>query len=182
MQHRIKNLFAMVAGLVLLTSKEATDVEGLVRDFYERLSALARAHALTLPDLTEGKTEDRKPGLKSLLAALVEHHKLVARSVMIEGDDLDIGAKALPTLALLNKRLQCGPKPSPAHFRAKTAKQTDASFRTNRRVSNAAPPRSLPSSQQCRVRAGLRPSAVDTFPTTRQLRYRNPGIPSRRGE
>ncbi|WP_395943458.1 PAS domain S-box protein [Brevundimonas sp.] len=101
MHHRIKNLFAMVAGLVVASARDAVDVSGLVRDLNGRIAALSRAHALTLPDLTTAETDMQPTPLKGLLAALVAPHEGVAASIAIEGDDHDVSSKALPMLALL---------------------------------------------------------------------------------
>jgi len=101
MHHRIKNLFAMIAGLVVASARDAQDVSGLVRDLHGRIAALSRAHALTLPDLTAAEPDAQPTSLKSLLAALVAPHEGAAASIVIEGDDLEVSPKALPMLALL---------------------------------------------------------------------------------
>ena len=46
MDHRIKNLFALAIGIVSLSGRSARNVQDLVRSVRERLTALARAHAL----------------------------------------------------------------------------------------------------------------------------------------
>ena len=48
MDHRIKNLFALAISIVSLSGRSASNVQDLVRSLRERLSALARAQALTL--------------------------------------------------------------------------------------------------------------------------------------
>ncbi len=48
MDHRIKNLFALAIGIVSLSGRSAKNVQDVIRSVRERLSALARAHALTL--------------------------------------------------------------------------------------------------------------------------------------
>ena len=48
MDHRIKNLFALAGGVVSLSARTATTPAGLASDVRQRLTALARAHALTL--------------------------------------------------------------------------------------------------------------------------------------
>ena len=57
--HRIKNLFSVTAGLISLSAKASTNVEELAADLRSRLQALARAHDLTLPD-PSNDTEDSK--------------------------------------------------------------------------------------------------------------------------
>lgn len=101
MHHRIKNLFAMVAGLITVSARDAATVTDLAVDLNGRLLSLSRAHALTMPDLAGNPTEERATGLKSLLAALVVPHERAAKAIVIEGEDFDIGAQALPMTALL---------------------------------------------------------------------------------
>ena len=51
MDHRIKNLFTLATGVVALSARSAKSPTELAsaQALRERLSALARAHALTLP-------------------------------------------------------------------------------------------------------------------------------------
>lgn len=49
MNHRVKNLLVLAGGVVGLSARTASTVEDLANDARERLSALARAHELTLP-------------------------------------------------------------------------------------------------------------------------------------
>lgn len=51
LNHRIKNLFSLTAGLVELSARTTRGGEHLLADLQARLNALARAHALTMPDL-----------------------------------------------------------------------------------------------------------------------------------
>nr|WP_314437285.1 PAS domain S-box protein [uncultured Brevundimonas sp.] len=101
MHHRIKNLFAMTAGLVLASAKEAQSVDALASDLSARVYALSKAHALTMPDLSAGGTEEPATSFKALLAALVAPHERDGGHVSIEGANLEISAQALPMVALL---------------------------------------------------------------------------------
>src|SRR3546814_6288948 len=53
MNHRIKNLFALTGGLISLGARTADSVEELEETLRERVAALARAHALTMPEGVE---------------------------------------------------------------------------------------------------------------------------------
>lgn len=101
MNHRVKNLFALTSALVSLSAREAKDVEALQEDLTARIGALARAHALTLPDVS-GETIDQETSLAALLRAILAAHdgQGTARFT-IAGDDALIGANALPTIALV---------------------------------------------------------------------------------
>src|SRR3546814_10666669 len=53
MNHRIKNLFALTGGLISLGARTADSAEELEETLRERVAALARAHALTMPEGVE---------------------------------------------------------------------------------------------------------------------------------
>src|SRR6218665_3804210 len=48
--HRIKNLFSLTAGLISLSARPAKSVAELEANLRSRLHALSRAHELTMPD------------------------------------------------------------------------------------------------------------------------------------
>jgi len=51
LNHRVKNLFAVVGGIVTLTARTATSAKALASALHGRLGALARAHELIQPGL-----------------------------------------------------------------------------------------------------------------------------------
>ena len=58
--HRVKNLFTLAGGVVTLSTRSAQTSEDLAAAVRARLGALARAHELILPGVTEeGETADR---------------------------------------------------------------------------------------------------------------------------
>ena len=59
MDHRVKNLFALAGGVVALSARTATSAAELSSAVRDRLIALARAHALTLPVTSRGWQADR---------------------------------------------------------------------------------------------------------------------------
>ncbi len=101
MNHRIKNLFALTAGLVTVSARGATDLDDFITDLSGRISSLARAHQMTLPDLS-GEIEFGATTLKNLLANLLAPHdeRTVSR-IHVSGCDVPVGPRALPSLALL---------------------------------------------------------------------------------
>ena len=76
MDHRIKNLFALAIGIVSLSGRSAKNVQDLVRSARERLSALARAHALTLSHGPKDDPQGTKPTtLHSLIRTIIAPHE-----------------------------------------------------------------------------------------------------------
>lgn len=101
MNHRIKNLFALTTGLVRLSARGAGSVAQLVADLSERISSLARAHNLTLPEV-EGDPVANVTTLRALLEAiLAPYDEIGAPRVEIHGCDVPVGSGALTSLALL---------------------------------------------------------------------------------
>jgi len=69
MNHRVGNLFALAGGVVTISARFAGTPKDLAEAVRERLAALARAHELTVPDLTEGgEKSDRTTTLSALNA------------------------------------------------------------------------------------------------------------------
>ncbi|WP_274630984.1 response regulator [Arvimicrobium flavum] len=101
--HRIKNLFSLVAGLISLSARPATSVAELEADLRARMHALARAHELTLPELVR-ETEPSVAGttVVALLKAIVapHEHEQGAR-IAITGADAPLAGNSLTSLALL---------------------------------------------------------------------------------
>ncbi len=95
LNHRVKNLFAIINGLVVIASQHAGSIDELVSDVRERIGALARAHSLTQV------TQDNGPvSLKSLvetsLGPYLGHH-----AITLGGDDVLIGYQQITSLALI---------------------------------------------------------------------------------
>lgn len=101
--HRIKNLFSLTAGLISLSARSATTIADLESDLRSRLQALSRAHELTLPDL--GNADDATwaaTSVRALLSAIVAPHEHEqGPHIAIEGADAPLRGNALTSLALL---------------------------------------------------------------------------------
>lgn len=101
MNHRIKNLFALATGLISLSARSAADAEELACNLAERMQALARAHELTLPDLSRDAEAAVSTTLRALVEAVLAPYQGGAAQIGIEGEDAPVGARALPSLALM---------------------------------------------------------------------------------
>ncbi len=99
MNHRIKNLFTLAIGIVGLSGR-AAGAEDVTNAIRERLSALARAHELTLHVFDD---RARVTTLRALVESILEPYRDPAAPdrVVLEGDDLTIGGSALTGIALL---------------------------------------------------------------------------------
>ncbi len=87
-----------------LSARTATTIQDLDNSVRDRLGALARAHALTLPNLGAGKSVEQATTLYALAQAILlpfgsstgENERLA-----ISGPDVEIGESSVTSLALL---------------------------------------------------------------------------------
>ncbi len=102
MNHRIKNLFTVTSSLITLSERAAHGTADLAERLRGRMAALARAHDLTMPDLSDAVDIERTTTLFTLLDAILEPHKdgNEART-HIHGCDISICCGALTPLALV---------------------------------------------------------------------------------
>jgi PAS domain S-box-containing protein len=108
MSHRVKNLFALASGLVSLSarSRGAQTTQEVIGALQERLAALARAHELTLPDLTKGGARADAPTtlgalLQAIFTPFMGGEDDTDSRVVIAGPEVPIGGNAITSIALL---------------------------------------------------------------------------------
>lgn len=100
MNHRIKNLFALTRRLISLSARSATSVEELTKKLRERLTALARAHDLTISGEADGNRASTD--LLSLVRAILSPYEADHREGLeIAGPEVSVGGSALTPLALV---------------------------------------------------------------------------------
>ena len=101
MSHRIKNIFAVVSGLAILSARGRPDAQPFAGAFRERVQALAQAHEYVRPyspDLPRSGEQTVQGLLRALLAPYLEDRQARFR---VEGDDVPVGASAATALALI---------------------------------------------------------------------------------
>lgn len=105
MDHRVKNLFAVVGGMVTLTARNAATPRDMADTIQGRLGALASAHQLIMPQ--RGATTARQhTTLDELVRSVLSPHIDPAkagdeRRVEIDGPEISVGADAATNLALV---------------------------------------------------------------------------------
>lgn len=93
--HRMRNLFASINAIVLLTRKSATSVADYVQRLSERVAALSRAqNVLFAADV-----------VSCSLAALVEDNMRVYPQISWSGDDIELPETAVVALSLIFNEL-----------------------------------------------------------------------------
>lgn len=106
MDHRVKNLFALASGVVALSARSAATPEELSSAVRDRLAALARAHALTLPVTAEGgKRIEQSTTLHLLIQTILLPYEGRTDAdrprVAVSGPDLRLAGGMVTTFALL---------------------------------------------------------------------------------
>ncbi|MFA9200659.1 MAG: PAS domain-containing protein [Cypionkella sp.] len=96
LSHRIKNIFAVVAGLISIRARRHPSVSEFAAELIDAIRALGRAHDFVRP--VEGAKGD---SLKGLLQELMAPYADEAGRVAIDGTDCAIGARAATPLALI---------------------------------------------------------------------------------
>ncbi|MFK4874298.1 chemotaxis protein CheB [Novosphingobium sp. ZW T3_23] len=95
MNHRVKNLFAIVSGLLAVAARTHDDVKTYCEDVRDRISALGRAHSLASPS-----GEQQAVRLRDLVDTTLEAYAGQA-GISIEGSEGTISSDALSAFALI---------------------------------------------------------------------------------
>lgn len=101
MDHRMKNLFALAGSLVGMSVRDAASPQELASIVQERLSALARAHALTMPKDSAAGSNDSVRLHVLLRTILAPYESGGDDRLRIIGDDLILPGAAMTTIALI---------------------------------------------------------------------------------
>lgn len=103
LQHRIKNVFALVSSLVAMSGRGAPEAKPFADRLQARLSALALAHDAIHPDdgshATSGPNEQTLHSLIRMV--LAPHEEVPGQRIEIGGDDMAVDAQQATALALL---------------------------------------------------------------------------------
>lgn len=100
MRHRIKNLFSVVAGLIVIAEKEANaegDQASLTMIFREKLAALARASDAVFTPIYNHSEVEEGVELENLLRSILEPYGARCR---LSGEKAYLRAEAMTALAL----------------------------------------------------------------------------------
>ncbi|MEK0084754.1 PAS domain S-box protein [Benzoatithermus flavus] len=106
LNHRVKNLFAVLGSMVTLSARSASTAEELAKTLRGRLDALARAHELIRPGLTGMEAPaDRSVTLEKVVREVLSPYADPRADAgrgrfVIEGPVVGIGSSAVTSLAL----------------------------------------------------------------------------------
>ena len=94
MNHRVKNLFAIITAMIKLSSRKATSIEQLTADVCERIYALGRSHSLTV-DNPSGETP-----LRTLLEVAVKP-VVNGQQVIFDGPEVALPYRLVTPCAMI---------------------------------------------------------------------------------
>ncbi|MEE7475128.1 chemotaxis protein [Methylobacterium hispanicum] len=95
MNHRVKNLFAIIGGMITAGARAQRDVPTFARDMRDRIAALGRAHSLADHTTDQGMSD-----LTSLVAATLQPYRDHIPTV-IEGPPVAIDWRYVSSLAMI---------------------------------------------------------------------------------
>ncbi len=102
LSHRIRNIFAVVSGLVELSARGQPEMRPLARALQARIDALAAAHRYISPRGAAPASSAGSETVKGLLRILTAPYKgHVRETIAVEGEDASLGLQAAGTLALI---------------------------------------------------------------------------------
>jgi PAS domain S-box-containing protein len=106
MDHRVKNLFAIVGGMVTLSARSATTPKELAQTVQGRLGALASAHQLIRPGHSAAQATKRATTLGELIRKVLSPYADPARTgdserTEIDGPEIAVGVEAATNVALV---------------------------------------------------------------------------------
>lgn len=102
LSHRIKNIFAVIGGLIAMGVRLHPESRTFANDLRNRIDALGRAHECARPHSEKSQVEGRASSLHSLLADILQPYGGPGgRALTIDGEDTAIDDRGATPLALI---------------------------------------------------------------------------------
>lgn len=102
LSHRIKNIFAVLTGIISLSARSRPEVKGFADELRQRIYALGEAHDFVRPHSQVSRVPENNGSLKSLIMRLMQPYRQGDNDRLVfNGDDATIDDGAATPLALL---------------------------------------------------------------------------------
>ncbi len=98
LSHRIKNIFAVIGGLITFSTRHHPEMKSAATDLRDRIFALGRAHDFVRPHSDASRPGKQQNSLHGMIEELLAAYH---ERITIEGDDLEIDDRSATPLALL---------------------------------------------------------------------------------
>jgi PAS domain S-box-containing protein len=101
LSHRIKNIFAVISGLIGLTSRHEPQLKPLAKDLQNRIAALGRAHEFARPHSDQSRPALGTSTLHGLLTEIFRPYPAFDEGrILVEGDDVAVDDRGATPVAL----------------------------------------------------------------------------------
>lgn len=101
LSHRIKNIFAVIGGIISITGRRSAELQPVMRELLERIAALGRAHDFARPYGPGSRRDTLTVTLRGLISALLEPYSTGQPGrLQISGDDVPIDDRGATPLSL----------------------------------------------------------------------------------
>jgi len=102
LSHRIKNIFAVIGGLIGLSARRNPDHRGFAAALQGRIAALGRAHEFVRPHSERSRPLVRAESLQAVIADILSPYPAMEEGrILITGEDLRIDDRGATPVALL---------------------------------------------------------------------------------
>ncbi len=102
LSHRIKNIFAVINGLVGLSARQFPDAKAFARQLQARVASLGRAHDYVRPHSEESAPHDGPRTLSELLNRLLSPYPALDEGrLTIDGDDVQVDDRGATPIGLV---------------------------------------------------------------------------------
>ena len=102
LSHRIKNIFAVISGLIQFAARSNPGFGTIATDLRHRITALGRAHDFVRPHSAQSRPLARQDSLHGLLLELFEAYQQGgAPRIAVTGDEVAVDDRAATPIALL---------------------------------------------------------------------------------
>jgi PAS domain S-box-containing protein len=102
LSHRIKNIFAVIGGIVALAARTYPEASGLAAELRARIISLGKAHDFVRPHSRASASDNNPNSLRQLVIELMSPYRLPGEErIDIVGDDAAIDEGAATPLALI---------------------------------------------------------------------------------
>jgi len=102
LSHRIKNIFAVISGLIGLSSRQDPSVRTFAKGLQDRIAALGRAHEFARPHSDESRPALGGSTLQGLLREICSPYPAFTEGrIAISGDDVDVDDRGATPIALV---------------------------------------------------------------------------------
>lgn len=102
LSHRIKNIFAVLSGLIGMSARRQKEHKGFAAELQARVAALGRAHELVRPHSEHSRPKVETESLHAVFAEILSPYPAMAEGrIAIAGEDLRIDDRGATPIALL---------------------------------------------------------------------------------